>query len=369
MRPFAKKVAVILALVLLWHVREIVVLVVIAGVLAAGIAPAMHRVRVLGRRWFGWRMRRGIAVLLVYLPFFLIAAAVLIAGVPFLIAESKQLMTELPRLLDERILTPLQKYVPVADLRDLVRLDFRGNGKPLLGLVRGIAGVVASVIAVLLLVFYMLLDSERLKNLFLLVYPSGERAQKNAIVLRMARRMSGWLSAQLILAVVIAGATFVALVALRIPYALPLAVLAGLCEVIPIIGPIAGAVPALVVALLQSPWQFWATLGAAFLIQQVENLVLVPRVMGNKVHVSPLGIFIAFMIGVSLLGIVGAILAAPLAAIIQVMFEEAFVTKRERRQDATRAGTLVTSEAREQEERDLARMERQVSDIDEPKES
>ncbi|HYI11271.1 MAG TPA: AI-2E family transporter [Thermoanaerobaculia bacterium] len=356
MRIFAKKVALLLALLLAWHIRGIVVLLLVAGVLAAGIAPAVARVQVLVRRYLHRRVRRSTAVLLIYLPFFLVAAALLLFGLPFLLDQSKGLAADLPRLLDERIFTPLQAYIPIGDFRELLRKTATGSeGEPILKYVRGAATVVASGVAVLFVIFYMLIDAERLKNLFLLAYPSEQRAGKKTLVRRMARRMSAWLSAQLILAGVIGGLTFAVLVALRVPYALPLALLAAIGEMIPVIGPIVGAVPALVVALFQSPWQFWSVLIAAIVIQQFENLVLVPRLMANKLHVSPLGIFVGFMIGASLLGIIGAVLAAPIAAIVQVIFEEMYVARRERRQDTARAGALVTSEVLEEEERQKER--------------
>lgn len=225
------------------------------------------------------------------------------------------------------------------------------EGQPVVTYVKGAATFLASSIAVLFVIFYMLIDAERLRNLFLLGFPSEERSAKKALVVRMGRRMSAWLSAQIILAGVIAGVTFIVLLALRIPYALPLALLAGVGEMIPVVGPIVGAIPALAVALFQSPWQFWSMLVAAVLIQQFENLLLVPRLMGDKLRVSPLAIFVAFMIGASLLGIIGAVLAAPMAAVVQLIFEEVYVGRRERRQDTSRAGALVTSEVAEEEER------------------
>ena len=135
--------------------------------------------------------------------------------------------------------------------------------------------------------------------------------------------------------------TFAGLVALRSPYALPLAIIAAIGELIPAIGPTVGAIPVLAIALLQSRWQFWSYLAFAVVLQKAENLFIVPRVMARKVSISPLAVFIAFMIGASLLGIVGAILAIPVAAIAQVAFDEAFVSRRERRQDLDRAGTLL----------------------------
>jgi predicted PurR-regulated permease PerM len=79
----------------------------------------------------------------------------------------------------------------------------------------------------------------------------------------------------------------------------------------------------------------------AIFFQKVENFFIAPRVMSRKVLISPLSVFIAFMVGASLLGIVGAIMAIPVAAIVQVAFEEIFVARRERRQDIGRAGTLT----------------------------
>jgi predicted PurR-regulated permease PerM len=158
--------------------------------------------------------------------------------------------------------------------------------------------------------------------------------------------MSYWLSAQLILALIIGAATFVALMILRIPYAVPLAMLATIGELVPVIGPIVGAVPSLIVALFQSRWQFWAVLAMAIVLQKTENLLLVPRLMSRHVMISPLVVFVAFMIGGSLLGILGAVLAIPIAAIAQVTFEEAFIIPRERRQGSSRRGALLRDDKR-----------------------
>jgi predicted PurR-regulated permease PerM len=134
---------------------------------------------------------------------------------------------------------------------------------------------------------------------------------------------------------------FVAMLLLRIPYALPLALFATLGEMVPVIGPIVGFTPALAIAILHSRWQFWSVLLIAVVMQKVENFVIAPRVMSRKVSISPLTAFIAFMIGASLIGIIGALMAIPVAAILQVAFEEVFVVRRERRQDVFRAGTLT----------------------------
>jgi predicted PurR-regulated permease PerM len=345
---FSRKLAIvaafILLLALLWFVRRVVILVLIAAVLAAGIAPAVKRVQILGRHYLHKRIARGTAAMVVYFPFLAIAVTLAALTIPTLVSDARDLTRELPPLIDEKLLTPLEQYVPVDEARKYIaeKGQHALRDLPLLGYIKSVVGGVVAVVAVLFMVIYMLIDAERLRNLFLLFYPAGERAEKRRIITRMGRRMSSWLSAQLLLAGIIAAATFVALLLLGIPYALPLALLAGIGEMVPVIGPILGAVPALAVALFQSKWQFWSVLAVAILIQQVENYLLVPRLMGKKVSISPLAVFIAFLAGASLLGIIGAVLAVPAAAVIQVAFEEGFVKQRERRQDPERSGTLIS---------------------------
>jgi predicted PurR-regulated permease PerM len=328
-------------LALVWAVRDVLILVAIAAVLAAGIAPAVHRVRVLGRLWLHRNIPRGTAVLIVYLPFLFIAVLLLVLMVPRLIADSRELAAQLPLLIEQNVLTPLDKYLPMGPVREAMRGGVSLPRSSVFIYVRSAATAVASFIAVLFMVVYMLIDAPRLRNMILLLYPPDVRAERRQTLTRLGRRMSSWLAGQLILSAMVGGAVFVLLVALRLPYALPLALLAMLGEMVPVIGPILATAPALAIALLHSPWQFWSVLIAAIVMQKLENLFVAPRVMSRKVSISPLSAFIAFMIGGTLLGIVGAIIAVPAAAVIQVAFDEMFVVQRERRHDLERGGTLM----------------------------
>jgi predicted PurR-regulated permease PerM len=342
---FARKIAIVAAagiiLLVLWLVRDILVLVFIAAVVAAGIAPAVRRVRVLWRFWFHRRLPRGTAVMIVYLPFLLIVAAVAVFLVPKVVADWRQLSTQLPALVETNIVQPLERYVPMGAVRDALRGGIDVPDQSVFRYMRSAATAIGAVFAILFMVAYMLIDAPRLRNLILLVYPAEVRGDRLRTLMRMGRRMSSWLSAQLLLAAIIGIFTFAGLAILGIPYALPLAILAAFGEVIPVIGPIVSSIPALAVAILHSRWQFWAVLIFYFMLQKFENYIVVPRVMSSKVSISPLAVFIAFMMGASILGFIGAIIAIPVAAIIQVTFEEVFVSRRERRQDVGRAGTLL----------------------------
>ncbi len=342
---FTRKVLIVIALAtaaaILWFARDALLLVFIAAVLAAGIAPAVRRVRILWRYQFRRKLSRGTAVMIVYLPFLIAVLTIGLLVVPRFIHDSKELGQRLPELIDKNVLVPLEAHgVPVNIIRDEMRTAEMPRSR-VFAYMRNAAAAVASVFAVLFMVAYMLIDAERLRNLFLLVYPPEVRGRRRRTLMRVAKRMSGWLSAQLLLCAIIGIATFIGLVLLRVPYALPLAIIAAVGELIPAIGPTVGAIPALIIALLNSRWQFWSVLVFAILLQKVENYLIVPRVMAKKVSISPLAVFIAFLIGASLLGIIGAIMAIPVAAIVQVAFDEAFVKRRERRQDLDRAGTLL----------------------------
>jgi predicted PurR-regulated permease PerM len=342
---FAKKVGIVavsaIVLAVLWEARDALILILIAAVLAAGISPAVHRVRVWGRHLLHRNIPRGPAVLIVYFPFVFVAIVLLLFMVPRLIVEMRALNAQLPLLLERNVLTPLEHYIPVGAVREYLRGDHVLPRSSVVFYLRSTATVIGSFVAVLFMVGYMLIDAQRLRNMALLLYPPEVRAERRATMRRMARRMSAWLSGQILLSAIIGVATFIGLVILRIPFALPLALFATLGEMVPVIGPIVGAVPALAIAVLQSRWQFWSVLLMAILLQKSENLFIAPRVMARKVNISPLAVFIAFMIGASLLGIVGAIMAIPVAAIAQVAFEEVFVARRERRHDLRRAGTLT----------------------------
>ena len=342
---FAKKVGIViafgLALGVLWLARHVLILVFIAAIIAAGIAPAVQRVRIAVRFYFHRTIRRGTAVAIVYFPFVLLVLVIAIVVVPQLVSETRSLGAQLPALIEQNILTPLERFLPVAAIRTYLHDGIRVPASNVFGVVRVTATVVASFIAVLFMIVYMLIDAERLRNLLLLIFRPDVRADRQRVMTRIARRLTSWLSGQLILSAIMGAAIFVSLLLLRIPYALPLAILAMLGETVPVIGPIVATAPALAIAILHSPWQFWSVLILAIVLQKIENFFIVPRVMSRKVRISPLAVFIAFMIGGALLGVIGALLAVPVAAIVHVAFVEAFVAHRERRQDADRSGTLV----------------------------
>ena len=333
-------VGLVILLLVAWQVRNILIILFIAGVLGTAISPAVRRVQVWGRVYMKRRLPRGFAVLIVFIPFVILVAILGWLTIPRLVAQSEELAKQLPVLIEQK----LEKLpaINVSNIEESVQRWFANI--PLFEYLRSAVMVVTSFVAILFITAYMMLDAERLRNLFLLFFPADVRAERRRTSRRISRRLSSWLGGQLMLAAIIGVATFIALASLRIPYAVPLAIIAAIGEMVPVIGPIIGAVPALAVALFQSDWQFWGVLIAAIVIQQAENYLLVPRLMGKKVSVSPLAVFVAFLVGASLLGIVGALMAVPAVAIVQIVFEEGFLVHRERRRDRERSGVVIQTD-------------------------
>src|SRR6266498_2203053 len=163
----------------------------------------------------------------------LIVVALLVFMVPRVIADMRTLSVQLPLLLEQNVLRPLEHYVPMGGVREFLRGGIPLPRSTVVFYVKSAATAVASFVAVLFMIGYMLIDAHRLRNMFLLLYPPEVRSDRRATIVRMAKRMSSWLGGQLILSGIIGVATFIGLFLLRVPYALPLAIFATFGEMVP----------------------------------------------------------------------------------------------------------------------------------------
>jgi predicted PurR-regulated permease PerM len=192
-------------------------------------------------------------------------------------------------------------------------------------LVRATIGLFSNIVAlftIFVISFYLLLERKHLE-VFMSKTMGSEGARKVLKILnKIEQKLGDWVRAQLALMLVIGLFTFIGLVLLGIPYALPLAIFAGLLEIVPTIGPIISAVPAVAIALTYSPLLAVATAALYFIIQQAEGNLVVPLVMKQTVGLPPLVTIIAIMVGAKLSGILGALLAVPV-----VLFFEAIISE------------------------------------------
>jgi predicted PurR-regulated permease PerM len=185
-----------------------------------------------------------------------------------------------------------------------------------------VAGGIFGVVTILILTFYMLVDSWALRESALRLFPRAGRARARDAAHRVTTKVSAWLGGQLLLAGAIGASSAIGLWALGVPFFYVLALLSAVGEMIPIVGPILAAIPAIAVASTVSLQKVLFVIIFFVLQQQLENHILVPKIMSRQVGVSPVTVIVALLIGGSLLGIVGAILAVPTAAILQVVAGE-----------------------------------------------
>jgi predicted PurR-regulated permease PerM len=175
--------------------------------------------------------------------------------------------------------------------------------------------------AVLLLAFHWTLDGPRIIQSLLLLVPKGQRERMSELISAMENKVGFYIAGQGILCLIIGIMALVAYLLIGLPNALVLALIAGVMEALPMIGPLLGAIPASVIALSISPSKLVWVIVATIVIQQVENSLLVPRVMRKAVGVNPFVSLLAIFAFSSLFGIAGALMAIPIAAILQLILD------------------------------------------------
>jgi predicted PurR-regulated permease PerM len=191
-----------------------------------------------------------------------------------------------------------------------------------IGAIGGIFGGVFGVVTILVLTFYLLIESRALFEAGLRLVDPARRPQVREAASRIVEKVSAWLLGQLMLAGIIGATTALGLGLLGVPYFWVLAILAAAGEFVPYVGPLLAAVPALVLAATVS-WSLALWTGVFYLVQQqVENHVLVPKLMSQQVGLLAAVVVIAILVGGAAFGVSGAILALPTAAIIQVLVQE-----------------------------------------------
>jgi predicted PurR-regulated permease PerM len=214
-----------------------------------------------------------------------------------------------------------------------------------------IRGTLAT-ITIFLLGFYWTLESERTLRSLLLFFPSARRERIRELIAEIESRVGGYIRGQILLSTSIFVLALIAYLLIGIQFPLVLAIIAGVMEVVPIFGPALGAIPAILVALSQDPSKVILVVIATVVMQSLENYLLVPRIMRQSVGVNPIVTLLALAAFTSLLGLPGALLAVPIAAIIQLLLDR-LVLQAEIQEEVTPAGRDQISRLR-YEAQDLA---------------
>jgi predicted PurR-regulated permease PerM len=190
-----------------------------------------------------------------------------------------------------------------------------------LGYVALAAESIFMAIAILLLAFHWTLEGPQIIQSLLLLIPKGQRESSRDLITSMESKVGSYVAGQAVLCLAIGILALVAYLLIGLPNVLVLALLAGVLEAVPMVGPLLGAIPAAVIALSISPVKLAWVIVATIVIQQLENSLLVPRVMRKAVGVNPFVALLSIFAFSSLFGIPGALMAIPIAAIIQLLLD------------------------------------------------
>jgi len=311
-------------------VLDALLIVYVSAVLAIGFSPIVRGIErqkmlPIGSR----RFPRWFAILFLYLAILGAAGFAIFLILPPLVDQAQSLWANAPQMFEKWQGFLIQKgwLKEHLTIRQAVEIAPGTGGdavNKVASALANVAGGIFGVVTILILSFYILVDEKNLRESALRLLPRERRERADAAARDVTVKVSAWLGGQLLLSLVIGVTTAIGLWALGVPFFYVLALVAAIGELIPVVGPILSAIPALLVAVSVSPKT--ALLALIYLVvqQQLENHVLVPRIMSRQVGVSAVTVIIALLIGGSLAGIVGAILAVPTAAILQVVATEVF---------------------------------------------
>lgn len=298
----------VLFLLLLWfifEIRDILYLLFISFIVMSALRPMVDTFE-------RYKIPRAISILAVYLVVFGLIGYAVTAFIPVVSVQSAKFMTVLPRI--EEFISP---YVQL-DIQSLIS-QFAPIGQNLVMVSLGVFTNIVTTLTVLVFTFYLLLERQNIENTIGRVLPRDTSKKVIRTIEAVEFGLGSWLRGELILMLFVGFLTYLGLTFLKIDFALPLSIIAGILEIIPVIGPILSAIPAVLVASTVAPFLALATAALFFIIQQVENHIIVPIVMNKAVGLSPLIVIISLMIGARLAGTVGAILAIPVVVMIRAV--------------------------------------------------
>jgi predicted PurR-regulated permease PerM len=263
-----------------------------------------------------YKVPRGISVLLTYVLVIGILVGVVSSLVPAVIEQTQGFFNAFPNYLS-RIGTV--SFINSDFLTRFVNNNVGGAPNAIFQFTFSVLNNVVGILTVLVFAFYMLMSIDKLDGQLGAFFGEEKQKEFSGLIDTLEKKMGGWARGELILMVSIGIATYIGLSLLGIPYALPLAIFAGILEIIPYLGPIISAIPSVLIGFGISPVMGLGVATLAFSIQQLENYILVPKVMEKSAGVSPLMTLIALAIGARLSGVVGAIISVPILIILQVL--------------------------------------------------
>ena len=334
-----------LLFLLLRETARVLVWILVAGFFAIILAPAVdalqHRLR----------LRRGLATGLVFFVGVAALVGLLYAFIRPVVDQVDTFIDQLPEYVEDAqegrgfVGELVDRYDLEETLRenqDRLQEAVSGAGKPALDVVRSVFSTVAALLTIAVLAFLMLLRGPELTQGALALVDAEHRERVRVVAADAAKAVSGYMLGNLLISLIAGTATYVMLKILGVPYAEVIALFVAFCDLIPLVGATLGAIPTIGLAFLHSTTA--GIVAAVFYVvyQQFENHVLQVSVMSKTVDVNPLTVLVSVLIGVELFGFLGALLAIPIAGVLQVIVRNLYDERRGELKDVPTVGADET---------------------------
>jgi len=328
-----KAILIFLVLYFLFLIQEVLAILFVAIILSIAVDP-----------WVDWmhkfKIPRSVGILFIYLVMFSVIALAIYLIIPPIATEISELANNFPRYAEKIISTfsTLKNYSIEHGILDQVKnslgtvsANLQAAAGGIFTTVTGIFGGIFSFFLILMLTFYMVVEENAIKKLVWSIAPEKHQVYVMQLINRIQKKIGLWLRGQLILCLVIFVLSYIGLLILGVKYALMLALIASITELVPYIGPIIGAIPAVVLAFAQSPMLAVFVVALYYGIQLVENNILTPKIMEKAVGINPIISIVALLVGFKVAGVVGAILSIPVATAVSVFVKDVFDSKGEKK--------------------------------------
>ncbi|HVZ67696.1 MAG TPA: AI-2E family transporter [Patescibacteria group bacterium] len=293
--------------------REVIVALFVSYIIMSAIFPVVKFLRKKG-------VPRPLAAALPYIATIAVIVLLIISILPFFISQISLLFSILPGYLNHDV-DFFGARVHSAQIGTFATSEIGNIGTNAINVTARVFGGIVSAVSIFAVSFYLLLYRDTVIKSFAGLFPKRHQARVEKTVVLVEDKLGNWLRGQIVLSACIGVLIWVVLTIIGIEFALPLAVLAAMLEIVPTIGPIVSALPAVLVALSISPVMAIIVAVSYFFVQLLENHVLVPRIMQKAVGLNPIVIIIGIIVGGKLLGIPGALLAIPFISLLVVVYK------------------------------------------------
>ncbi|MEI8232630.1 MAG: AI-2E family transporter [bacterium] len=313
-------VALLLSLWVLYQVRSIVVLLFIAFILMTAVNPLVKLAAKI-------KIPTIVVMLVVYFGLIALISTVIASLVPAVVEQTKGLTLALPTYMHN-----LENIFNAQFDPNVIGGYLNSVPSNLLKIAAGAFSNIMNILALFFMSYYLVLERPKLHRYLLKLFDDeGAETKAEALVYAVEKQVGGWVRGELLLMLIIGVMTYIGLALLGVPYALPLAVIAGLLEAVPNLGPTIAAIPAIIIGLTVSPIIALGTLILSIVIQQLENNIVVPKVMQSATGTEPLVTILVLLVGFTLGGIAGAVLSMPIYLTVQTVIKAVSPTKVGRR--------------------------------------